>query len=118
MFFSSGASALALFSLAQYAHGQSTDTLDQACQYTASWAPCQGDQTVVAGFECATIKVAYDWATYNQNDPNRKEIDLKLIRLPASVGDKNTAKSIIINPGGPGISGINTVLTGGAGMQT
>lgn len=109
MYPSSGAAALALLS---FISSTSAQSVNPDCLNEVKWAKCQG----ATAFDCATIKVAYDWANYDKNDPNRKEIDLKLIRAPASVADPNTAKSIIVNPGGPGSSGIDFVLTGASGM--
>lgn len=101
MFFFSGASALALLSFAAQALGQST------CPKTAAWVPC----TNAADYECTTIRVPYDWAKKDD-----KFIDLKLIRSPA-LNNKDTAQSIIVNPGGPGQSGIDYVLKGGQTLR-
>lgn len=100
MFFFGGASALALLSFAAQALGQST------CPKTADWVKCTG----APDFDCTTIRVPYDWG--KQNEPNAKFIDLKLIRAPVA-NNPNNAQSIIVNPGGPGGSGIDFVLKGG-----
>ncbi len=60
-----------------------------------SWAGC-GD-----GMECATAKAPLDW-----DDPGAGEIDLALVRHRAS-GDR--LGSLLVNPGGPGASGVSFV---------
>lgn len=57
-----------------------------------AWKDC-GD-----GFECAKLPVSLD-----HSKPDGKKIELSVIRLPAS-GDR--IGSILINPGGPGASGV------------
>jgi pimeloyl-ACP methyl ester carboxylesterase len=61
---------------------------------TLDWSSCQGD------FECAVMEVPLDYA-----QPDGQSIDISLIRLtsPKAVG------SIVLNPGGPGGSGIDYV---------
>ena len=49
------------------------------------------------GFECSTLQVPLDYA-----DPGLKSISLSIVRLPAS----KATESLILNPGGPGGSGI------------
>ncbi|KAL5119967.1 hypothetical protein ACEQ8H_002065 [Pleosporales sp. CAS-2024a] len=103
-----GAAALALISGAKI-------TLAQECPpgYAKStkltWVNCP--TTGNADLQCATLQVPADW-----KDPAGKKLDLHLVRQPAA-GDATNAKSIIINPGGPGASGIQTVVDGGSGYQ-
>ncbi|MHA7283133.1 alpha/beta hydrolase [Arthrobacter sp. TMS2-4] len=59
------------------------------------WEGCEGS------FSCATIEVPLDYA-----DPGRASIDLAAIRADASGDAQGT---ILINPGGPGGSGVNIV---------
>ncbi len=54
-----------------------------------------------AGYECATAEAPVDWA-----DADSGSIELGLKRLPAT-GDKQG--SLLVNPGGPGASGITFV---------
>ena len=58
-----------------------------------SWAGCNGD------FQCARLRVPIDYA-----DPAGDTIDLSLLRL-RSDGDR--LGSLVINPGGPGGSGVD-----------
>ncbi|MEV6986536.1 alpha/beta hydrolase [Sphaerisporangium sp. NPDC051017] len=69
-----------------------------------TWTPCQDD------FQCGKLDVPLNYA-----NPGGERIQISLIRLPASGGKR--IGSIILNPGGPGGSGIeyaraaNIVLT-------
>ena len=71
-----------------------------------SWSGCGGK------FECATMKVPL---TYEQ--PDGDTIDIDVVRLPAQDPSKRLG-SLVINPGGPGGSGVEyaraarAVLTG------
>jgi pimeloyl-ACP methyl ester carboxylesterase len=60
-----------------------------------SWSSC-GD-----GFECAKVTVPVDWS-----QPSGATIQLALKRLPAA-GKK--IGSLLVNPGGPGVSGLSFV---------
>lgn len=60
-----------------------------------SWTECLG------GAECADVKVPMDWS-----NPERGEVALKVVRHKAS-GD--AIGSLIVNPGGPGASGVDYV---------
>nr|WP_286219376.1 alpha/beta hydrolase [Paraoerskovia sediminicola] len=59
------------------------------------WSGCEG------GFECATVAVPISW-----DEPESGSMDLELKQLPAS-GDREG--SLLVNPGGPGASGIEFV---------
>jgi pimeloyl-ACP methyl ester carboxylesterase len=61
-------------------------------QQRVQWSSC-GD-----GFQCSRVTVPLDWTK-----PARESIELSVIRLPAE-GKK--LGSLLINPGGPGASGI------------
>jgi len=65
-----------------------------------SWAPCHGD------FECATLTVPIDYA-----EPRAGTIDLAVTRHPADKQAERVA-SLIVNPGGPGGSGLDMVQNG------
>jgi pimeloyl-ACP methyl ester carboxylesterase len=53
-----------------------------------------------------------DWTNPNAGE----KLKLRLVRLPAAADTPN-AKSIIVNPGGPGASGIKQFINGTAGYQ-
>ncbi len=66
-----------------------------------AWRSCDGSD------QCATMKVPLSYA-----DPSGESIDLKLIRVPAS---GRRVGSLVVNPGGPGGSGIDYAKSGSAG---
>lgn len=55
--------------------------------------------------ECASLAVPLDYA-----DPSGRKITLALARIPAR-GPGARAGSIVVDPGGPGISGVDEILT-------
>lgn len=75
-------------------------TAELAPYYTQQvhWQPCADDDR----FQCATMTAPLDW-----QDPAADSIELALARLPAT-GEK--VGSLVMNPGGPGASGIDTLL--------
>ena len=68
--------------------------LDRYYGQKLSWAGCGGD------FQCAQLEVPVDYAK-----PAGDSIELALIKLPASK-PKQRIGSLVINPGGPGASGV------------
>lgn len=63
-----------------------------------AWAPCQGGAGP-SGYQCATIQVPRD-----PRDPSKGTIGMALDRRPASGA---RIGSLLINPGGPGVSGVD-----------
>lgn len=63
-----------------------------------TWTSCNG------GFQCAEVEVPMDY-----KNPKKKSIKLSAIRLPAS---GNRQGAMVINPGGPGGSGVDMVKDG------
>ncbi|HWI32024.1 MAG TPA: alpha/beta hydrolase [Microbacterium sp.] len=74
--------------------GVSADLLPYYGQ-SLEWSACDG-------FECATVIAPLDWA-----EPAAGEIELAIIRQPAT--DGTAIGSLLINPGGPGASGVSLV---------
>ncbi|WP_204034944.1 alpha/beta hydrolase [Micromonospora qiuiae] len=67
------------------------------------WAPCEQDASAL----CGTLEVPVDWA-----DPHGPTIDLALAKRPAT--DPNARRgSLVVNPGGPGGSGVDAALRAG-----
>jgi pimeloyl-ACP methyl ester carboxylesterase len=64
------------------------------------WSPCER-----AAFECAVVPVPLD-----HDDPGGASILLSLIRLPAT-DPAGRIGSLLLNPGGPGGSGVDLVLS-------
>ncbi|HWH01005.1 MAG TPA: alpha/beta hydrolase [Pilimelia sp.] len=65
-----------------------------------AWMPCPEDTTV----QCGTVRVPVDWTR-----PDGATIDVAVARRPA--GDPRARiGSLLVNPGGPGLSGVDFVL--------
>lgn len=64
-------------------------------QQVVSWSSCSG------GFQCATVTAPMDWS-----DPAKASIKLALIRHQAT---GHRIGSLLVNPGGPGASGVEFV---------
>lgn len=69
-----------------------------------SWTDCGG------AFQCAAMAVPVDHA-----DPAAGTLDVAVIRLPASDPARRIG-SLVVNPGGPGGSGVDFVRDAGAGL--
>ncbi|GAA0939182.1 alpha/beta fold hydrolase [Nonomuraea longicatena] len=67
-----------------------------------AWAPCPDDATT----ECGTLKVPVDWDT-----PSGATVDLAVARRKAA-GPASRVGSLVVNPGGPGGSGVDFVVRG------
>jgi pimeloyl-ACP methyl ester carboxylesterase len=65
--------------------------------------------------ECARLEVPLDWS--NLSNPNK--VAIAVAKLPAQVdaSDPNFGGTIVLNPGGPGGSGISLVHDSGAWLQ-
>jgi pimeloyl-ACP methyl ester carboxylesterase len=61
------------------------------------------------GFQCAALRVPRDW----DRPRNSRRINLALIRLPATRRGKGHVRSLLINYGGPGASGIGSLRGSG-----
>ena len=65
------------------------------------WSACTDDLAGAAGLRCATLKVPVDPAK-----PDGPTIDLALAKVPAAGTPSERIGSLVMNPGGPGASGI------------
>ena len=93
-----------------------------------SWAAIEPSRTLqyhpcYDGFRCARLQVPLDWTATNttkNSTSTRAWVVIAIISLPASVAedDKSFGGTIIINPGGPGVSGVTTLLSLGQTMKT
>ncbi|HEX6499773.1 MAG TPA: alpha/beta hydrolase [Micromonosporaceae bacterium] len=79
---------------------------------TASWKPCMDVARLVTrslpanvAFDCATVKVPQDWA----HADNGRTFDIALIRARIA-SQRNRIGSLVVNPGGPGASGISLAV--------
>lgn len=83
-----------------------------------TWRPCDDVARTISAqlpsnvsYACGTLKVAADWA-----DPhNGKTFDIALMRARAA-GQTNRIGSLVVNPGGPGASGIDLAVYLSAGL--
>lgn len=67
------------------------------------WSACTGDRDL-AGLQCATLTVPLD-----HDNPGGRTIELALARRPASGKAGERIGSLVVNPGGPGASGVELV---------
>lgn len=82
------------------------DGLERFYAQDLDWFPCAGGDSIDktsgdADFRCATVEVPLDYA-----DPDGQTITLALKKRPAG---KDRIGSLLINPGGPGGSGLELV---------
>jgi len=69
-----------------------------------AWIDCGG------GFQCGTLMVPLDYT-----HPDARKIGISLIRKPAT-DSATRIGSLLINPGGPGVSGVQFVRNSAAGL--
>ncbi|WP_240792293.1 MULTISPECIES: alpha/beta hydrolase [unclassified Salinibacterium] len=72
--------------------------LEQYYHQVIEWEWCDGE------FHCATAEVPLDWS-----EPQGASIEIALIRSPA---EGESMGSLLVNPGGPGASGVDQVRDG------
>ncbi|MFD0350645.1 hypothetical protein ACFQ0M_40770 [Kitasatospora aburaviensis] len=63
------------------------------------WSSCNDPAT--PALQCALLEVPVDYA-----DPHGRKIKIKVNRLPATAPKEKQQGPILLNPGGPGISGL------------
>ncbi|KAJ7038693.1 TAP-like protein-domain-containing protein [Mycena alexandri] len=68
--------------------------------------------TCYSTFQCARLEVPLDYANASAGTA-----DLAVIRLPANVSKAEYRGPILFNPGGPGGSGVDTLVSTGASFQ-
>ncbi|WP_238695311.1 alpha/beta fold hydrolase [Ornithinimicrobium flavum] len=84
------------------APGPVPEGLDDYYSQPLDWSACEG------AFECASLTVPVDYA-----QPDGATLDLALLRVPAA----GTARgSLVVNPGGPGVSGVDYARLAGPGF--
>lgn len=77
---------------------------------TLDWVACPVDDEPT--LECATLVVPIDYT-----NPDVGLLTLPVVRVPAP-NPNGTAKSIVYNPGGPGVAGIANLIGQGAQLAT
>lgn len=73
--------------------------LDAFYGQTLAWQDCDEEDQ---HYECATVQAPLDW-----DDPTAGAIELAVKRVPASGPADQRIGSLLMNPGGPGASGID-----------
>jgi pimeloyl-ACP methyl ester carboxylesterase len=81
---------------------ESTTTTTAGDPASLSWGDCDEDMAAAAGLECASLQVPLDPA-----DPSGETIEIALARPPSTGSADDRIGSLVINPGGPGGSGID-----------
>ncbi|MDD0860043.1 hypothetical protein NHF46_24930 [Arthrobacter alpinus] len=79
--------------------GDVPENLKDFYTQAVTWTSCNG------GFQCSDVEVPIDYSA-----PDKASIKLSVIRLPAT-GKRQGA--MLVNPGGPGGSGVDMVKDGG-----
>ncbi|KAK6981586.1 Abhydrolase-4 domain-containing protein [Favolaschia claudopus] len=121
-------SALILFTFSK--HVSTQDTFDWAqiqSSETLDWTPCNTE------FECARLKVSFHLPVISKlmfysstqtpldyKNPNASSTSIALVRLAATVPRTSSdyRGPILFNPGGPGGSGVDTILELGSLFRT
>lgn len=75
---------------------------------TIEWGPCEEPRLQQAGAECGFVPVPLDYAK-----PDGRQIKLRVSRVSHTVPDAEYQGVMLVNPGGPGGSGLTLPLIGG-----
>src|SRR4051794_38730240 len=74
-----------------------------------AWSKCFAEY---GPFQCGTLQVPLDY-----DQPNGTRISLAVVRLPASDPQRRIG-ALVLNPGGPGGSGVDYTLFAGPALYT
>ncbi|CAI6098942.1 unnamed protein product [Clonostachys chloroleuca] len=92
---------------------------------TFNWASIQPSSDLqyndcYNGYKCARLEVPLDWQAANQGNGTSLKAAIAIVTLPATVreDDPSFGGTILVNPGGPGGSGTEFVLSEGAYLQS
>lgn len=96
--------------LADSLGSSTTVAADDAALDTIAWGPCDEPDATDPAVECAVLAVPLDHA-----DPSGPTLELALARLPAGTAEREGV--LLLNPGGPGASGVDMVLQGASALQ-
>ena len=97
---------------------QAPATEDASAQAgSVRWGPCTDPTLVSFGAQCGVVKVPVDY-----DRPNGDQVDLAVSRVRHTVPDAQFQGVMLVNPGGPGGSGLiysvlGAFVPGGAGAE-
>ena len=83
------------------------DSLDPL--HKLRYTPCYGD------FECARLSVPLDWS--DKSNPNEVQIAVARLRAKVNGSSASFGGTIVLNPGGPGGSGVDLLRWAGRSIQ-
>ncbi|WP_150243610.1 alpha/beta hydrolase [Nocardiopsis quinghaiensis] len=79
-----------------------------------SWRPCHDGEEAAAdrgadpewleNLECGTVTVPLD-----HDEPHGRTLDIALVRAPADGPEEDHLGALVVNPGGPGVSGVRAL---------
>lgn len=84
--------------------GDATSGSDPLAGGVEAYYAQEPEWTECGSFECATVQAPLDW-----DEPDAGSIDLALRRAPATGAADARIGSLLVNPGGPGSSGVDFV---------
>lgn len=88
----------------------SSDT-GQVTDAALSWTTCRDEVAALAELECATLPVPLD-----PQDPDGETIELAVARSASTGTEQERIGSLVLNPGGPGGSGIEFLANAALGF--
>ncbi len=90
------------------AAGAATSTTQKSPDTTIDWGTCASAGLAARGAECAKVAVPLD-----HDKPNGKTIKIAISRIKHTVPDEQYQGVMLVNPGGPGGSGLTLSVLGG-----
>jgi pimeloyl-ACP methyl ester carboxylesterase len=73
------------------------------------WGPCEAERLAARGVECGSVEVPLDYA-----EPDGTRIRIAVSRVVHTAPEEQYQGVMLVNPGGPGGSGLGLALLGGA----
>ena len=87
----------------------SSDDVVAAAKSSIKWGACTSERLQKAGAQCAKVSVPLDW-----DKPRGTKIKIAISRVKHTVKASKYQGIMLVNPGGPGGSGLSLSLLGGA----
>lgn len=102
-------SPVAATSSATSGHGPTADVSSSYTPPPVTWGACSNARLAKAGAECGFVQVPLDYAK-----PKGEKIKLAVSRIKHKTSDDKKQGIMLVNPGGPGGSGLTLSRLGGA----